>query len=315
MKNLTLEQFDVKTAFLNGKLEETIYMEQSEGYKAETQRVCKLKKSLYGLKQASRCWNRRLTKFLAQHNLKQSQADPSVFTRGGDAVIILAIYVDDGLIAAKNNNTADILLGELGKEFKIIIEELKVFLSLQIKIQSDGSITINQMAYTKKLLETFKMEDANPVTIPMDKGYGMSAESHSQEQILTSNTPYREAVGSLMHLAVGTRPDIMYALGVVSRHLDKPTKTNWNAVKRIFKYLRRTVNYGLKFTKSMNLELTCYCDAGFAGDVETRKSTSGYLLKIGDNTIAWGSQKQRVVTLSTAEAEYVAATQGLKELI
>lgn len=118
-----------------------------------------------------------------------------------------------------------------------------------------------------------------------------------------------------MYLAIGTRPDIAYVLGVVSQHLDKPTKTDWNAVKRIFKYLKGTVDYGLKFTRSKNLELTCYCDADFAGNVEMRKSTSGYLLKIGDNIIAWGSRKQRVVALSTAEAEYIAATQGLKELI
>lgn len=104
--------------------------------------------------------------------------------------------MDDGLIAAKDNNTADNLFHELGKEFKIIIGELKVFLDFQIKLQSDGSITMNQRAYTKKLLETFKMEDANPVIIPMDKGYGINPELHFQEQILTSNTPYRETVES-----------------------------------------------------------------------------------------------------------------------
>lgn len=187
-RNLRLKQFDVRTAFLNGNLKEEIYMVQPEGYEGSTNRVCKLNRSLYGLKQASRCWNQRLTDFLAKHGLRQTQSDPCTFIREGDASIILAIYVDDGLIATKEDESADCLLRELGNEFKITIRELKLFLGFQISVQSDGSIFVNQANYIKKLLEKFRMEDANPVAIPAEKGSDTRTDSHPKNIFLTLNT-------------------------------------------------------------------------------------------------------------------------------
>jgi hypothetical protein len=156
--------------------------------------------------------------------LKQTLSNPCVFINEGDASIILAVYVDDGLIAAKDDKSADHLLSELGNEFKIIVKELELFLGFQIIVQPNGHIFINQTAYIKKLLEKFRMVDANPVAIPAEKGINTKTDSHPKDSALTIETPYQEAVGSLMYLAIGTRPDIVYAVGAVSQYLKNPTK-------------------------------------------------------------------------------------------
>lgn len=229
--------------------------------------------------------------------------------------LILAIYIDDGLIAASAQATADALLTQLSREFEVTQGTLSLFLGFQIERSPDGSIFLHQSGYARKVLERFQMSDANPVAIPIDKHQELSVSVHGKQEPGGVRAPYREAVGSLMYLAIGTRPDFAFALSTVSLYVKSPDKIHWNAVKRILKYLKGTVNYGLVFKASTNLNLLAFSDADYAGDIETRRSTSGSVFKLGGNTVSWRSQKQKVVALSTTESEFIAAAQTIKELI
>lgn len=311
-KGMKLQQFDVKTAFLNGDLAENVYMNQPIGYDDGSGRVCKLSKSLYGLKQASRCWNRKFTSFIEKFGFEISVSDPCVFVCNGEnGMMILAIYVDDGLIAAENANDILPVIEHLREEFEIKVFELKCFLGLEIDQRSDGSIHVHQQAYARKVLNRFNMANCNAVATPSDSAQNLGDFDAEAEM----NFPYREAVGSLMYLAMATRPDISFAVGNVSRHMEKPSVVHVNAVKRILKYVKGTIDTGIRYECGAELVLCGYSDADYAGDVETRRSTSGYAFIFGGGIISWGSRRQKSVALSTTESEYMAASEAAKELV
>ncbi|KFD66793.1 LOW QUALITY PROTEIN: hypothetical protein M514_20937, partial [Trichuris suis] len=241
-EDLVLRQFDVKTAFLYGSLEEEVYMKQPEGFDDGSGRVCKLQRSLYGLKQAPRCWNTRFKEFIRKQKLEQCHADPCLFVRiENGKKLIVAIYVDDGLVAGSSNEEVKQFLEELQREFKITVGSLDCFLGMQIQRRKDGSVFVCQKGYCEKILNKFNMAGANKVSTPCVK--------HTQEteEVLDDNTPYRSAVGSLMYLAIATRPDIAFAVSTASQKLESPTKADWEAVKRIFKYLRGTTDFGILY--------------------------------------------------------------------
>ena len=169
---------------------------------------------------------------------------------------------------------------------------------------------IEQEAYTKKILKRFKMDECNPVSTPV-------VINQDEEEIgkLSSQVPYREAVGSLMYLMMNTRPDITYSVSLVAQDLDKPTEQSWRAVKRIYRYLKGTQNHGILFKTDGNPSLQVYCDADYAGDVKTRLSRTGIVTMLASGPISWYSSKQKCIAVSTTEAEYVAASEATKELI
>lgn len=188
---MNLCQFDIKTAFLYGELEETIFMRQPTGYNDGTNRVCKLK---HGLKQSSRCWNEHFTDSINKFQLKATKADPCVFTSGeGESRLFLAIYIDDGLIAATDERQIISLLQELKSEFEITIGTTDAFLGLHIEKKENGNIFIHQEAYTNCILERFRMQGANPVAIPADRQHEALG-ANSKEAV---NVPYRQAIGIL----------------------------------------------------------------------------------------------------------------------
>ncbi|UYV67852.1 hypothetical protein LAZ67_5002251 [Cordylochernes scorpioides] len=310
-EDLKLVQFDIKTAFLYGDLQDQIYIKQPEGFNNGTDLIWKLKKSLYGLKQSPRCWNQKIVNFMKEICLKESTADPCLFFRKtNDHLLIIAIYVGDGIIAGTNEQEIKEFLDELMFSFKITSEPLNYFLGIEIERQPDGSIFINQKAYIKRILEKFNMSQANKVGTPTDNS------TVPGEAEILENVPFREAIGSLMHLSYLTRPDITFALNKVSQKLAAPTKYDWEAVKRIFKYLVGTTEYGIMYQKGHKVGvLESFSDADFAGDPETRRSTSGVVCKLAGGVISWLSQKQRSVSLSTTEAELVAASNTAKEVI
>lgn len=314
-EKLFLRQFDIKTAFLYGDLDEEIYMEQPIGFSDSTKKVCRLNRSLYGLKQASRCWNHKFTNFLKRFNLSASKADSCVFVGCvSGRKIVLAIYIDDGLIAATHESDIQKLLSELNEQFKFKSGALDSFLGIEILRTNDGSVHINQNGYAKRILQKFKMFDCNPVATPADPHHSMC--TNGEPALNVPHTfPYREAVGSLMFLATVTRPDIAFAVNNASRHLENPKQCHWTAVKRIFKYLKGTIGYGITFKSSLPIHLSIYSDADYGGDLDTRRSTTGYVVMIGGGAISWCSQRQPTVALSTTESEYIAASQTLKELI
>ncbi len=311
-EHMKMEQFDVKTAFLHGELKEEIFMRQPKGFEDGTGRVCKLKKSLYGLKQASRCWNQKFSKFLEKFDFRTSTADNCVFISGPDKrKIILAIWVDDGLVVAHKIEDINRLINFMQKKFEIKAKPLEYFLGLEIKQLENGSIHVNQAAYATKVLAKFGMLNSNPVSTPADS----SIQNFGLSDDVVTNFPYREAVGSLMYLAIATRPDISYAVGVVSRFLSNPKETHVNAVKRILKYLRGTIDYGIIFEKNHKQNILCYSDSDYASDPETRRSTSGNVFMLGTSAISWASQRQKCVALSSTEAEFVAASLAVKEMV
>lgn len=316
-ENLVLKQFDVKTAFLNGDIEEVIYMKQPTGFNDGTTRVCKLLKSLYGLRQSSRCWNQRIKVFLTNYGLNQSKADPCIYMliKNNLIILLVSIYIDDGLVAGIDEETVNDFLCALEKEFDITSGDADTYLGLQIERQNDGSILLRQSAYTRKILNKFNLEQANALAIPADPHQRLDVNLNDGEKTELTTAPYREAVGSLLYLSKGTRPDISFSVSMVSRYMEKPTKLHWNAVKRIMKYLKGTVDYGLHFKKQKTLSLCGYSDADFAGDIETRKSTTGFIVIWSGCVVSWCSQRQSTVATSTTYSEYIAAFQTVKEIV
>jgi hypothetical protein len=287
-------------------------MEQAEGYNDGSQRVCKLLTSLYGLKQSPRCWNKRFKDVLMNLEFQESTADPCLYFRiTGNDKIIFVLYVDDGIVAATNRQSINIFLDKLKEELQITVDTLGCFLNVQIERSIDGTIHITQKRYIEDVLRRFRMDSANPVSTPIEKCelLGITEESSS------TSAPYREAVGCLMYLAVATRPDIAFAVGYVSRFLEKPKERHWSAVKRIFKYLRGTSALGIRYDALGNAQLETYSDSDFANDPDTRRSVSGIVFKYSGGAIVWASRRQQSVSLSTTEAEYVAASEAAKDVV
>lgn len=312
-QKMKLKQFDIKTAFLYGDLKEDVYMRQPIGYEDGTNKVCKLKRSLYGLKQASRCWNEKFTHFIKSFEFVACDADPCVFVcNKNNELVILAIYVDDGLLAATNEININSIITHLKKHFEVKEFEAKYFLGFEITQMTNGSVHLSQRAYIEKVIERFNMKDANPVTTPMENRG--ESENGDAEKV---DFPYREAIGSLIYLSVGARPDISFAVGYLGRFAEKPTKSHVTAVKRVIRYLKGTNTYGILFPYNGDnqLSLSAYSDADFAGEAHTRKSTSGYCFLLGMGLISWGSERQKSVALSTTESEYIAGSQTVKEMV
>lgn len=311
-ENMSILQFDVKTAFLHGIIEENIFMEQPFGFEKDD-RVCRLKKSLYGLKQASHQWNKRIVQFLVKFGFKQSTADLCVFIYAMNAdMVYLALYVDDGLICGNSKPVIEKLLRDLHTEFEITYKEAEFFVGIQIDIdETNKKIKIFQNIYIQKILQRFNHINCSTVSTPAEPGtqFVQSMESNP------TNFPYREAIGSLMYLMVCTRPDLAYIVGVLSRYVENPSDQHWKGVKRVFKYLKGTDNLGITFNiGSGSKKVTMYCDSDFAGDLDTRRSTTGWIAFINDGPVAWSSKKQTVTATSTTEAEFIALCAAAKEV-
>ena len=308
-QNMTLEQFDVTTAFLYANLDEEIYMLQPPGFEDGSSRVCMLKKSLYGLKQAPRQWNKRFSTFLKTFGLEATDADSCVFINK-ERDLILAIYVDDGLIASRNQQKAQKLKKALQKEFEIQVGPLSHYLGMDVEKKKDGSIFIGQKSYAKQVLKKFQMWDAEPVSIPMDMNQQLSSELHKSQEI--KSVPYREVIGSLLFLANVSQPDISFAVNKVSQYVEKPRLNHWKAVKKILKYVKGTIDHGITYHTGGS-DLHGFSDADYAGDIADRKSTTGYVFINADGAISWASRKQEVVALSTMESEYIAGCTAAQE--
>ncbi|KAL5754948.1 hypothetical protein ACOSP7_023168 [Xanthoceras sorbifolium] len=321
-ENLHLEQLDVKTAFLHGDLEEEIYMRQPEGFKeaGKENLVCRLKKSLYGLKQAPRQWYKKFDSFMSSSGFTRCQADHCCYIKRFDnSFIILLLYVDDMLVAGSDMQEIMNLKRELSKQFAMKnLGAAKQILGMRIKRDTkSGTLLLSQAEYIKKVLSRFNMQDAKPVSTPLGVHFRLSKEQSpktEEERTHMAKVPYASAIGSLMYAMVCTRPDIAQAVGAVSRYMNNPGKIHWEAVKWILRYLRGTTNKTLCF-KGGDTTLTGYVDADLAGNVDIRKSTTGYVYTLGGTAVSWVSQLQKIVALSTTEAEYVVVTEASKEMV
>ena len=323
-RDLEIHQVDVKSTFLNGKLEETIYMKQPKGYVAKGKEdwVWKLCQTLYGLRQSGRIWYQKLRDTLSELGLKPSTADPCVFIRIDDEhLTIVFTHVDDlGVICDSVDEIAR-LKGELAKRFPISdLGEIHHLLGIKVTRDRDKrTISLSQEQYLLDLLQKFDFADAKPVRTPLDTSTRLSktmapatTTSGKQDQQGSSDFPYQSIVGLLMHAAVMTRPNITHAVQQVAQFMSDPKPPHCVVIKRILRYLRGTTNYQLSYGPGSDIKVTAYCDADFANDPDTRKSISGFAFMLNGGCFAWSLKKQTSVSLSTAEAEYIAAVHAAK---
>nr|KYP66220.1 Retrovirus-related Pol polyprotein from transposon TNT 1-94 [Cajanus cajan] len=305
--NWKIHQMDVKSAFLNGVLEEEVYIEQPQGYevKGEEDKVLRLKKALYGLKQAPRAWNVRIDKYFKEANFIKCPYEHALYIKAqGKDILIVCLYVDDLIFTGNNPSMFEEFKKDMTKEFEMTDMGLMAYyLGIEVKQGNEG-IFITQESYAKDLLKKFKLDDANPVGTPMECGIKLSKDEEGEK---VDPTLYKSLVGSLRYLTC-TRPDILYAVGVVSRYMEAPTTTHLKTAKRILRYIKGTTSFGLYYSNSNDYKLVGYSDSDWSGDMDDRKSTSGFVFYMGDTAFTWMSKKQPIVTLSTCEAEYVAAT-------
>ena len=317
-KGLKLHQLDITAAFLNGRLEEEVFMKQLEGFVEEGKEhlVCKLKQSLYGLKQSPRCWNYTLDAHLTSMGYVQSTSDPCIYTSSEGDTSIIGVYVDDFVIAAKSNEKIEEIKTALSKKFDVKdLGELHYFLGVLVtQNHKRGTVWIGQPSFTESILQKYGMEEAKSVKTPVSADLKLLKASDESETV--DQNQYQSAVGSLLYLTTRSRPDIAFAVNNVARFCSKPTKSHWVAVKRIFRYLKGTTHLGLLYSKHAETEaLTGYSDADWAGDRNDYKSTTGYLFQIGGTAVTWKSKKQSCVALSTAEAEYMALSSAAQEAV
>ncbi|KAI3681234.1 hypothetical protein L6452_36023 [Arctium lappa] len=297
---------DVKSTFLNGKLNEEVYVEQPPGFydPKHPNYVYKLDKALYGLKQAPRAWYDTLSSFLISENFERGKIDNTLFFRKIKGHIILVqIYVDDIIFGSTNPSLCTRFAERMKKEYKMsMMGELTYFLGLQIK-QSDKGTFINQGKYVKDMLKKFDLTQTSAMKTPMAPPLTLNKDPSGKPVNVTA---YRKMIGSLLYLTA-SRPDIMYSTCLCARYQSEPKESHLIAVKRIFRYLKGTHNLGLWYPKDSGFDLTGYSDSDFAGCKLDRKSTTGGCQLLGGKLVSWTSKKQNSVSTSTAEAEYVAA--------
>ena len=220
-------------------------------------------------------------------------------------LLFVCIYVDDLIFTGTSLRMFNDFKKAMEREFEMSdMGLMSYYLGMEVKQMKDG-IFISQEGYAKTILKKFNMSDCKPVSTPMEVGIKLSKVEEDSENV--DPTMFKSLMGSLRYLTC-TRPDILFAVGLVSRFMEKPTMSHMKAAKRILRYLRGTLDCGIFYSSSQDLNLVGYCDSDFAGDIDDRKSTTGFVFLMGNNAIAWCSKKQPIVTLSSCESEYVAAT-------
>jgi len=311
-RDLELEQMDVKTAFLYGNIDEEVYIEQPPEFDNGTGRVCKLNKALYGLKQAPRIWYQTLATFLKDLGFHPLTSDVGVFAKEHTYI---AVYVDDLLIAGPSKEEIQKLKKALSKRFDMTdLGPSSYYLGMTItRDRKNQTIRLSQKGYIEKILKDLGMCEAKPQHTPM-KTDQIDKTPESYEPTPEIKTWYARAIGSLMYAMLGTRPDIAFAVSYCSRFLAKPTEAHRTAMRRIMRYLKSTTSLCLVYEGEIE-PLTGFTDSDWAGDRETRRSTSGYIFNLGSGAISWSSKRQSATALSSCEAEYIGQAQATKEAV
>ncbi|KAD5961360.1 hypothetical protein E3N88_12833 [Mikania micrantha] len=309
-----LYQMDVHNAFLYGELDHVIHMEQPIGFvnSEHPKIVCKLKKAIYGLKQSPRAWYGKISEFLEHNGFASTSADASLFVKVlGSKVAIVLVYVDDLIITGDHVEVITQLKENLKTRFKMKdLGLLRHFLGLEVNYKKNG-LLLHQSQYVKDLIQRFRMENSKAAATPFEPSLRLCPDEGKEAEDVTE---YRQMIGSLIYLTL-TRPDISFAVGVLSIFMQAPRKPHVFAARRILRYLNATTGVGIKFTKTVSPELVGFCDSDYAGDLSMRRSTTGYVFMYGMSPISWSSKLQPTVSLSTAEAEYRAAAMAAQELV
>ncbi|CEJ62707.1 hypothetical protein PMG11_11200 [Penicillium brasilianum] len=301
LRGWKLHQFDAVTAFLHGDIDSSIYMELPEGFE-EDGYVCRLQRSLYGLKQAPRIWYQCVHRVLVAYGFTMAQSDNCVFYKPN---CVVCVYVDDFLVAAADDTEIQQLQRTLKSEFKLNdLGTPRSFLGIQFDFHMDGSISIHQHQYIQKVLSDFCMETCQPKSTPMAPKALLNYIPEESDLDEDAKARFGTAIGSLMYLMVGTRPDIAFALGALSRFTSRPQSRHQAALQRLLRYVKATQFYRITYRSGQLIGLT---DADFGGSVVTdgAYSTSGYVFKLAGGPVSWSSKRQGEVATSTTHAEYI----------
>ncbi|WVZ93359.1 hypothetical protein U9M48_039346 [Paspalum notatum var. saurae] len=305
---------DVKSAFLNGFIEEEVYVRQPPGFESAKfpDWVYKLRKALYGLKQAPRALYARFKSFLLKSGFVMGSVDKTLFllSRGGDTLIV-QIYVDDVIFGGSSHILVSSFAEQMSREFEMsLMGELQFFLGLQIKQDLEG-IFVHQAKYTRDILKKFEMGDSKPMTTPVSTNTALDADEHGEA---VDQKEFRGMIGSLLYL-MAIRPDIQFAVCLCARYQASPRTSHRQAVKRIFRYLKFAAELGLWYSSGSSLSLRGFSDVDHTGCRIDRKSTSGTCQLLGTSLVSWSSRKQASISLSTTEAEYIAAASCCSQLL
>lgn len=317
LEDWDIEALDVKTAFLYGKLEEEIYMEQPEGFEipGKEHLVWHLKRALYGLKQASLAWWREMNASMKALGFKRILSDAGVFIfRQGKYIIIAIVYVDDALFMGNNRH----LLTKKKMDFMRIWEcrdlgEATEFLGMRItRDRTKRRLTLDQGEYLQRVLERFKFEN-KPTRTPLPSGYKPSLNpKQASTQIRKS---FQQVIGSLLYIMLGTRPDIAFAVIRLSQFSANPSEEHLEKAFYICCYLLSTPDYTLVFDGSSGQGITAFSDSDWVSDEIMRRSTTGYFIQIAKGPVSWLSRRQKTVALSSTEAEYMALSDCSRQVV
>lgn len=318
-------QVDIVTAYLNSSIEEDIYMCQPKGYikQGEENKVCKLRKALYGLRQAGERWYQELSSTLANLGLNSSEHEPCLFI-SSDKDILMGVYVDDFRIVAKDEKKGLELVESLKKKYQVKeLGKATQLVGISINYPISGGIQLHQKSYINETLLQFGLQDAKVKKMPLPlsvledaKGWAELPEVSKEDKLL-----FQSMLGSLLWIARCTRPDIAFAVGFLGRHTARPTTRAIESAKHVLRYLKGSMEKVLFYQQGQheNLnnkdELLCYSDSDFAGDTTTRKSTGGHVVLLNGGPILWVSRQQKVVAASTMEAEYFAAYEASRDVV
>ncbi|MBW0462470.1 hypothetical protein O181_002185 [Austropuccinia psidii MF-1] len=313
-KNLSFEQLDIKSAFLNAPIDEEVYLAIPNGLKHDKRVSClRLKKEIYGLRQAPRAWYIRLSSCLETVGFKAAISDPCVFHCSSHSPIWLFIHVDDIGVFGKDLTK---FKQEIEQEFNTkLLGQAELMLGIKIYQNSDH-IGLSQEHYVNSLLELYGMSDCRSVATPLIPNEHL--ETPSQEEAMEFkklNTNYRSAIGSLSYISTATRPDISYAVSSLSQFLEKPGIRQWNAFMHVLRYLKGTANVGVTYKKNIEEQAITYSDADWGNCRVTRRSVSGHLILLNKGLVIWKTKKQPTVSLSSAEAEYKALCNLASEVL
>ncbi|CAA7258863.1 unnamed protein product [Cyclocybe aegerita] len=321
--NWDARQIDVKTAFLYGLLpdDETQYMEQPEGFEEPEKKdwVWKLQRGLYGMKQSGRIWNQTMNDAMIGWGFTKLTSEPCIYYRKTDTgTIIATVHVDDFLSIADSTRENDTFEIQMQGLWEISSRPVKFCVGIAINRNlQDNTVCLSQTALIDKVVSQFGQSDAHPISTPMDPGLKLRRPDPKDitptERTQLNKLPYRSLVGCLIYLAIGTRPDILYAVQQLSQFLDCYTYAHWTAATRVVRYLKGTRSLALRLGGKGSIRLLGFTDSDWANCLDTRRSVGGYGFTLGSGVISWTSKKQSTIATSTCQAEYMAAFDASKE--
>ncbi|GME82246.1 unnamed protein product [[Candida] boidinii] len=307
---------DVTTAFLNGDLAEEIYMNQPDGFVDPScpDKVCHLIKSLYGLKQAPLCWNMKINSVLQSAGFIRAPSDLGIYTfTRGNFILLIALYVDDLLLLSNDDSLVASAKSLLSSHFSMKdLGAVKSFLGMDVA-QVSGRVGLSLRRYLSKVLADFHMTDCNAVSVPLSPSLDLT--DFAPDEQFADASRYRSMVGKLLFASNTVRPDLAYAVSVLSRYIKDPKEIHMKAAKQVLRYVSGTLDFGLTYRHTGSFQLFGFCDADWANDKVDRTSNTGYVFKLSDAPISWRSKKQATVAQSSTEAEYLALGDAVRELL